>query len=286
MRWKFGRQCENIIDLLKLPGSKRLKGGAIGGVLIVLVAIYFWVNQGTVLDDSSDPDQQQSYTFQPDNLSDREKELTDFISVVLADTEDIWKKIFSEKGGRYRKPKLVLFRTEVQSSCDAAGASTGPFYCPADQTVYIDLSFFQELKDRLDAPGDFSQAYVIAHEIGHHVQKLIGITAKAQEARQLMSKKESNRVSVKLELQADCYAGIWANHADKVRNIIEPGDIEEALNAASRIGDNRLQQQAKEGYVVPDPFTHGSSAQRIRWFRTGHKTGSLEDCDTFSAIQL
>jgi len=203
----------------------------------------------------------------------------------LADTEDTWRTLFRQMGGAYQDPKLVLFTGAVQSACGFAQAAVGPFYCPGDQKVYIDLGFFQELKNRFQAPGDFAQAYVIAHEIGHHVQNLLGISAKVQSLRDRVSAAEANDLSVRLELQADCLAGVWAYHAHQSRQILEAGDVEEGLNAANAIGDDRLQMQAK-GYVAPDSFTHGSSAQRVRWFKRGIAGGDLRQCDTFNAAQL
>ena len=207
------------------------------------------------------------------------------MSVVLAETEDVWKDIFTRYGERYSDPKLVLFTGGVRSACGYGAAQMGPFYCPNDEKVYIDLSFYQELRDRFKAPGDFAQAYVIAHEIGHHVQKLLGIADQVEAARQRMDQGQANALQVRMELQADCFAGIWANHTQESKNIIEPGDIEDALNAASAIGDDRIQKQT-QGYVVPDAFTHGSSAQRVRWFKRGYESGKLDACDTFNTNQL
>ncbi len=204
---------------------------------------------------------------------------------MLADTEDVWTQVFKERGQTYQKPKLVLFSGMVQSACGYAQAAMGPFYCPGDRKVYIDLAFYKDLQQQLHSPGDFARAYVVAHEIGHHVQKLLGISDQVDQARRQLSKKEFNKVSVRLELQADCFAGVWTNRADRMRGILEPGDIEEALNAASNIGDDRLQKQAK-GYVTPDSFTHGSSAQRVRWFNQGYQAGDINSCNTFEARSL
>jgi predicted metalloprotease len=214
-----------------------------------------------------------------------EKQLVDFVSAVLADTEDSWNELFRQAGKSYREPQLVLFRQAVATACGTGSAQIGPFYCPSDQKVYLDLSFFDELKSRHGAPGDFAQAYVIAHEIGHHVQTLSGISAKVHKAKKSLSQVEANRLSVKQELQADCYAGIWAHDARRSRQILESGDIEEGLAAASAIGDDRLQKQAR-GYVTPDSFTHGSSKQRVTWFKTGLSEGTLKACDTFAAGSL
>jgi predicted metalloprotease len=219
----------------------------------------------------------------PPELSPAEKEMGDFVAVVLADTEDTWKAIFQQAGGVYREPTLVLFTSRVNSACGMATAAVGPFYCPGDQRLYIDLSFFQDLKNRHDAPGDFAQAYVIAHEVGHHVQTLMGISEEVRQAGRGRSQAEVNALSVKQELQADCFAGVWGHAANTERQILDPGDLEEALNAATAIGDDRLQQEAGRG-VVPDSFTHGSSAQRVEWFRRGFESGEVASCDTFAGI--
>jgi predicted metalloprotease len=208
-----------------------------------------------------------------------------FVSKVLADTEDTWRAIFRQSGRQYQDPKLVLFTGATPTACGTGQTAMGPFYCPPDQAVYIDLAFYQDLKTRFRAPGDFAQAYVIAHEVGHHVQHLLGITEKVQAARSRASESQSNALSVRLELQADCLAGIWGHHAARVRNILEAGDIEEALNAASAIGDDRIQERAR-GHAVPDTFTHGTAAQRVRWFKRGIESGNLRHCDTFEAAQL
>jgi predicted metalloprotease len=209
-------------------------------------------------------------------------ELRDFVSVVLADTEDVWNDLFRRRNANYREPTLVLFSGAVQSACGFAQAAVGPFYCPADQKVYLDLSFFRDLRDRFGAPGDFAQAYVIAHEVAHHVQNLLGISDKVRAAQQRTGQREANQLSVRLELQADCLAGVWANQAQRSRQILEEGDVEEALGAASAIGDDRLQRQSR-GYVAPDSFTHGSSAQRVEWFRRGLDSGRVDQCDTFGS---
>jgi predicted metalloprotease len=241
--------------------------------------MYFGIDPSVILNSNltGEPQATEQRTVQTSPQEDR---LADFVSVVLADTEDTWDEIFRQAGRSYEKPRLVLFTGSVKSACGYAQSATGPFYCPADRKVYIDLSFYNELKQNLNAPGDFAQAYVIAHEIGHHVQNLLGISAKVQAKRSTLSKTGYNKLSVKLELQADCFAGVWANHADRVRNILEPGDVEEALNAASMIGDDSLQKRSK-GYVVPDSFTHGSSKQRVQWFRTGLSSGEISQCNTF-----
>jgi predicted metalloprotease len=216
-------------------------------------------------------------SYQP---TPEETRLADFVAVVLADTEDTWSAIFESNGLEYQEPVLVMFSGSVQSACGMANAAVGPFYCPADHKVYLDLSFFQDLKQRHGAPGDFAQAYVIAHEVGHHVQKLLGISDKVRNAQRSLGKSEANALSVSLELQADCFAGLWGNHADRSRQLLEKGDIEEALDAASAIGDDRLQKESM-GYVVPESFTHGTSKQRVHWFRKGIESGKVGSCDTF-----
>jgi predicted metalloprotease len=212
-------------------------------------------------------------------------ELADFVSVVLADTEDTWSELFARAGSRYQPPRLVLFSDAVRSGCGVAGSAVGPFYCALDQKVYIDLAFYRDLRDRFRAPGDFAQAYVIAHEVGHHVQNLTGTSDQVHDLRGRVSEREGNALSVRLELQADCYAGVWAHHADRTRQLLEQGDVEEGLAAAAAIGDDRIQRQT-QGQVVPESFTHGSSEQRVRWFRTGLQSGSVESCDTFGAGSL
>jgi predicted metalloprotease len=222
---------------------------------------------------------------QPQAISPAQRELADFVSVVLADTEDTWHSLFQKMGRQYKEPRLVLFSGSVRSACGTAGSAVGPFYCPADQKVYIDLSFYNDLKNRHGAPGDFAQAYVIAHEVGHHVQTLLGISNQVHQAKSKVSKAQANQLSVRQELQADCFSGIWAYHADKARQVIEPGDIEEALTAASAIGDDTLQRQM-QGYVRPESFTHGSAEQRVRWFKQGLTTGQVQSCDTFNTNRL
>ena len=217
--------------------------------------------------------------------SETEDDLKKFVSVVLGETEDVWGNLFKQYGENYSDPKLVLFTDGVRSACGMAVSAMGPFYCPSDEKVYIDLSFYRELRDRFKAPGDAAQAYVIAHEVGHHVQKLLGIMDQVEAARQRMGEKAGNALQVRVELQADCFAGIWANKAQEAKKIFEPGDIEQALNAASAIGDDRIQRQT-QGYVVPDSFTHGSSAQRVKWFKRGFESGDMQQCDTFNADDL
>ncbi|MGW8194436.1 MAG: KPN_02809 family neutral zinc metallopeptidase [Desulforhopalus sp.] len=282
MRWKTGRRSSNVEDRRGTRGRvpRGIAGGGLGLLLLVLVGMFFGVDPSMILNSNlgggGGPSLQQTQTA-PNPAEDQ---LADFVSVVLGDTEDTWTAIFRQHGGAYEKPKLVLFSGAVQSACGFAQAATGPFYCPADRKVYIDLRFYNELKNNLNAPGDFAQAYVIAHEIGHHVQNLLGISSQVEAQRARLSKVDFNRLSVMLELQADCFAGVWANYADRMRNILEPGDVEEALNAASMIGDDNMQRRA-QGYVVPDSFTHGSSRQRVAWFRQGLESGDMNSCDTF-----
>jgi len=285
MLWKDSRRSSNVQDRRgrRIPGGA--KGGGIGILIVALVGMYFGIDPALIMNIAGNVQQPATHNSAPVQQSAADKELADFVSVVLADIEDTWHAAFKERGATYREPQLILFTDKVQSACGYAQAAQGPFYCPADQQVYIDLSFYRDLREKLDAPGDFAQAYVIAHEVGHHVQKLIGISDKVHTAQQRLTKKEYNQLSVRLELQADCFAGIWANHADRVKNVVEPGDIEEALHAASSIGDDRLQQQAR-GYVTPDSFTHGSSKQRVHWFKTGYTSGSLETCATFNSNTL
>jgi len=285
MRWRSGRRSSNIEDRRGIRLSRGVKGGGIGMLLLVIVAMYFGVDPSIVLQQGTEMDGGSSIQTIPIQPSAADNELADFVSVVLADTEDTWESLFNQMGGTYEEPNLVVFSGMVESACGYAQAAIGPFYCPRDRKVYIDLSFYRDLKNKMGAPGDFAQAYVISHEVGHHVQNLLGISDKVHAMRRRLSQKEYNKLSVKLELQADCFSGIWAHHAQKMRNILEPGDVEEALNAASMIGDDRLQKQAR-GYVTPDSFTHGTSAQRVTWFNRGFQTGSINTCNTFRAQTL
>jgi hypothetical protein len=296
MLWRSGRRSDNVEDQRGVGGGfgggGMRMGGGIGGLgllVVVVVGLFFGVDPSALLQqlDGSAPDtgyqqdQQSASTGGTGAGTDAEK---DFVSAVLADTEDTWTAVFHDMGRNYVDPHLVLFTDQVRSACGAAETAMGPFYCPGDSKVYIDLAFYDELKRRFEAPGDFAQAYVIAHEVGHHVQHLLGITDKVDAAQGNLSETEANALSVRVELQADCFAGVWAYHA-KERNIVEPGDIEEALNAAAAVGDDRLQRQS-QGTVVPDSFTHGSSAQRVRWFKSGFAKGDLNACDTFDAKTL
>jgi len=279
MRWQMGRRSSNVEDRRGGGGAPAVAGGGLGVILIALIAMFLGVDPSFILEGT------QTSNAPTPLGSGQSDELSEFVSVVLADTEDTWNPIFQQIGRDYQEPTLVLFTNQVDSACGRAQAAVGPFYCPADQKVYIDLSFYQDLRDRHQAPGDFAQAYVIAHEVGHHVQTLLGVSQQVQQAKQRVSQTESNQLSVRQELQADCFAGIWAHHAQRARNILEQGDLEEALNAASQIGDDTLQRQA-QGYVVPDSFTHGSSTQRVRWFKQGFQSGQLNSCDTFNTPQV
>lgn len=281
MRWEGGRRSQNVEDRRGMPARRGgMVGGGIGTVVIVVLVSYFLgVDPGMLLQNMPMDSAVVQDEAAPASVQGADP-LVDFVTVVLGDTEDTWEVIFRDNGSAYQPPQLVLFSGAVNSACGFAQAAMGPFYCPADRKVYIDLSFYEDLHDRFQAPGDFAQAYVIAHEIGHHVQNLLGTSARIQRQRQSVSEAESNALSVRVELQADCYAGVWANQANRARHILEQGDIEEGLNAASAIGDDRLQQQSR-GYVTPDSFTHGSAAQRVLWFRRGLETGMPGQCDTF-----
>ncbi|MDM5197348.1 neutral zinc metallopeptidase [Fictibacillus enclensis] len=279
MKWQGRRQSTNVEDRRGM-GGKTLVGGGLGGIVLVLVVMLLGGNPSDVLNSLSTTSTDNSSV--PYEESDQEKELASFVSVVLADTEDVWKKEFEEEGKEYKNPKLVLYNGTVQSACGTAGSSVGPFYCPGDQKLYIDLSFYQELKNEFHAPGDFAMAYVIAHEVGHHVQNLLGTMN--QGSRQNLSKTQVNAQSVRVELQADYYAGVWAHEAQGM-DLLEKGDVEEAIRAASAVGDDTLQKKA-QGYVVPESFTHGTSEQRMRWFNKGLKNGTIEGGDTFHAKNL
>jgi hypothetical protein len=277
MRWQGSRQSENVEDRRGMRGPA-MAGGGLGMLILVIIVIFLGGDPRPLLRNiqvAPPGGAQQAGPVDP-----AQEELKQFVSVVLADCEDVWTALFRQQGREYVKPKLVLFSGRVQSACGMASSATGPFYCPADQNVYIDLSFYEEMKTRFRAPGDFAQAYVIAHEIGHHVQNQLGLMEPVHRARGRVSEREYNQLSVRLELQADFLAGVWAHHADRMRQILEPGDIEEALNAATAIGDDRLQKQA-QGHVVPDSFTHGTSAQRVRWFKRGFESGDMSRGDTF-----
>lgn len=278
MRWEGDRQSENVEDRRSFaPGPIAISGG-LGTIILVVVVALLGGDPMALLQQAPPPGGGGPPAAAPAPAgADKDRE---FVAVVLADTEDVWNELFRRMGRRYDPPKLVLFTSQVRSACGLADAAVGPFYCPNDQKVYIDLRFFQELSERFGAPGDFARAYVIAHEVGHHVQNLLGTMNEVQRTRERSDRTEANRLSVRLELQADFYAGVWAHHAQKMKNILEAGDIDDGLRAASAVGDDRLQRQAR-GYVVPDSFTHGSSAQRVYWFKKGLRSGDLREGDTF-----
>ena len=286
MRLDDERESDNVEDRRGSGGGFSMGGGkgiGIGTIALALVAMYFGVDPSLVMNIGQGMSQNTSVEAKPIPANDPDAK---FVAKVLASTEDTWGKIFQASGQQYPAPKLVLFSGQTPTACGSGQAAAGPFYCPGDQKVYIDLSFYQEMKDRFHAPGDFAQAYVIAHEIGHHIQNLQGISDKVQQARQnARNEAESNAYSVRLELQADCYAGVWAMHADGENRILEAGDVEEAMTAAAAIGDDALQKQA-QGYAVPDSFTHGTSQQRMRWFNQGLNTGDIKKCDTFSVASI
>lgn len=280
MRWQDRRRSDNVEDLRGSPGKKGLALGGVGGIIVAV--IYFLLG--------GDP-QQVMQTLQTSGtesaqetveLSESQRQMGEFVAVVLADTEDVWNELFRREGLQYREPKLVLFSGAVESACGFAQAATGPFYCGGDEKVYMDLDFFDELQRRLGFSGDFACAYIVAHEVGHHVQQQLGIMDKMAELRQNADETEANRLLVRLELQADFLAGVWAHHAQKMKQILQAGDIEEAVRAAGAVGDDRIQKRA-QGYVVPDSFTHGTSAQRMYWFKLGLETGDLNRGDTFNA---
>ncbi|QIR38913.1 flagellar biosynthesis protein FlgM [Tolypothrix sp. PCC 7910] len=283
MRWEFGRRSTNVEDRRGSRISAPVVGGGIGAVILSVIVALLGGDPSVIWEQQpSDRPYSQSPQTQRSANSDR---MADFVSVVLADTEDTWSSLFQQQGRTYREPTLVLYSDAVESACGFTRSAVGPFYCPSDQKLYIDLSFYEDLKNRYQAPGDFAQAYVIAHEVGHHVQNLMGISQQVRSLQRQADQVEANQLSVRQELQADCFAGVWAYHADRSRQILETGDIEEALNAASSIGDDRLQSQAR-GYVIPESFTHGSSDQRVRWFKRGIQTGNPEQCNTFTATNL
>ena len=278
MKWSGGRRSGNVIDARGRGMGVPVVGGGLGMAVLALV-VYLLGGDPSVITDNVPQQPAQNAPTEPGAPPD---EASEFVRVVLGDTEDTWNTIFRDKFGRdYPEPELVLFSDAVQSACGSAQAAMGPFYCPRDRRVYIDLGFYRELRDRFGAPGDFAQAYVIAHEVGHHVQTVTGTSSQVGEARARAGRTESNALSVRQELQADCYAGVWANHAQRVRNVVEPGDIDEALQAAAAIGDDRIQKETR-GRVSPESFTHGTSAQRQTWFKRGYESGQMDSCDTFS----
>ena len=289
MKWEGNRESSNVEDRRGSGGGRAVFGGrSIGIGTIVIALVGGWalgINPLTLLGVLSGGGADGVQVQQPARPVPADDTLGRFVSTVLADTEDVWSAVFREQGSQYREPRLVLFRGATPTACGTGQSAMGPFYCPGDQKVYIDLGFSETLRRQLGAPGDFAQAYVIAHEVGHHVQNLLGISGRVDQARPRVSKLEYNRLSVKLELQADCFAGVWANRAQQARQILEDGDVAEAMNAAAKIGDDAL-QRSQGGAVVPDSFTHGSSAQRQQWFNTGLQTGNIQRCDTFSAPGL
>lgn len=276
MRWKGRRGSSNVEDQRRASPCAMGFGGGIVGFILVLVIWYMGGDPRPLLQNMQQGAPQEQQDVEPIN-----DEMSEFVSVVLADTEAVWTELFRQEGMNYNEPKLLLFRERIQSACGFASSASGPFYCPADSKVYLDVRFFDEMQERFNAPGDFAQAYVIAHEVGHHVQHLMGLTDRVHEAKGRVSEEEYNQLSVRLELQADYFAGVWAHHAEKNWSILEEGDIDEALNAASAIGDDRLQKQA-QGYVVPDSFTHGTSLQRSKWFKLGFRSGRISEGDTFA----
>jgi predicted metalloprotease len=294
MQWRGRRESSNIEDRRGMSygghrGGGRMMlagGGGIGGLIIILLILFMGGDPTALMGPGGPAGEGGPLPFdQPAARSPEEEELAKFVAVVLADTEDVWREQFRQMGRTYREPKLVFFSGKIDSACGFAAAASGPFYCPEDEKIYIDLAFYQELKRRFGAPGDFAQAYVIAHEVGHHVQKQLGATDRVHAMHGRVSEEEYNRASVRLELQADFYAGLWAHHAQRTKNILDPGDVEEALRCAAAIGDDRIQKQS-QGYVVPDSFTHGSSEQRVRWFRKGFESGDIRQGDTFAARDL
>jgi predicted metalloprotease len=278
MRWRGERQSDNVEDRRGMSRGGMAIGGGLGSIVLIALALLFGADPRQLLEQL--PKENQPGTQKSQSNNSQNDEASQFVRVVLASTEDVWTEIFRQQGRTYRKPTLVLFTNQVDSACGIAGAAVGPFYCPGDEKVYIDLSFFRELETRFRAPGDFAEAYVIAHEVGHHLQQLLDTMDRVNSARGRFSEEENNELSVRLELQADFLAGVWAHYAQK-KGVVEPGDIEEALGAASAVGDDRLQRET-QGYVVPDSFTHGTSEQRARWFRKGLETGDIRQGDTFS----
>ncbi len=284
MRWERGRRSANIEDRRGMRVGRPVALGGGASVIVLLLMLFFGVPTGDVSDVEVQPYDQPGVGGTGASADPEQERLKDFVSTVLADTEDTWPALLAEEGVRYDEPRLVLFDEAVQSACGIQGSAVGPFYCPIDQKVYLDLAFFRELEQRFGAPGDFAQAYVVAHENGHHEQNLLGISEQVYAARQRASPKRANELSVLQELQADCFAGVWAHNAQKQRQILEPGDIEEGLGAASAVGDDTIQKRAR-GYVVPESFTHGSAEQRQEWFTRGLEHGTLEACNTFAAAR-
>lgn len=281
MRWRGERQSSNIEDRRGIGGRVAV-GGGLGTIVIVILALLFGADPRQFLEQVPTDGSSGVQSSRP--VNPEEEELKQFVSVVLAKSEDVWHEMFRQNGRQYREPTLVLFTDQVRSACGMAGSAVGPFYCPGDEKVYIDLSFYEELRRRFNAPGDFAQAYVVAHEVGHHVQNLLDISDQVDAMQRRVSEREANQLSIRLELQADFFAGVFARYVQK-QGILEPGDIEEALRAASAVGDDQIQRRTT-GHVVPDSFTHGTSEQRLRWFRKGYETGDMRQGDTFSATSL
>ena len=284
MRWQGRRKSENVEDRRGIGGRGVAVGGGLGGLVIVVLYVLLGGNPSEITQNLQ-VDGPMSSTGAGQPLSEKDKELGDFVAVVLADIEDVWRAQFQKMGKQYREPRLVLFTGQVESACGYASAASGPFYCPGDSKVYIDLSFFEDMQRKLGAPGDFALAYVIAHEVGHHIQNLLGINDQVMAQRDRRSQREFNQLMVRMELQADFLAGVWAHYAQRATDFIEKGDIEEGINAAGAVGDDRIMKRT-QGYVVPDAFTHGTSEQRVRWFRKGLETGDLRQGDTFAAAVL
>jgi uncharacterized protein len=277
MQWRNRRRSSNVEDR-RGKGMGKFVGGGVTGIIFLVLYLIMGGNPTDVIDSGSPPASEYRAT-------EEEQELKEFVSVVLAETEDTWSKIFAANGADYREPVLVLYTGRVQSACGISGSAAGPFYCPGDEKLYIDLSFYQELKSKFQAPGDFAMAYVVAHEVGHHIQNLMGITDQMASLRQQLSPEDYNQYSIRLELQADFFAGVWAHHASRIKGLVEEGDIEEALTAASAIGDDNIQKRS-QGYTVPESFTHGTSEQRMRWFKKGYQTGDFNQGNTFEAERL
>jgi len=284
MKWLGRRESGNMEDRRSISGGKVAIGGGAIGLIILLINAFMGGDSSQLLNEVQQQMQQSGNQTEAAPLSKEDEEMGKFVSVVLADTEDVWHKIFEENGMQYEEPKLVLFRNSVETACGGASSASGPFYCPADKKVYMDLAFFEELKTRFGAKGgDFAIAYVIAHEIGHHVQTLLGTSAKVRQLQENLSEAKANKLSVALELQADFYAGLWTHYNEQKNQVLEAGDIEEALSAANAVGDDAIQKKM-QGHVVPDSFTHGSSEQRMYWFNRGYKSGDIKQGDTFAEV--
>lgn len=284
MKWQGRRTSDNVEDRRGISGKGLAVGGGVGGILIVLLFMILGGNPDEIMQSVQQPGLDASPGMtQP--LSEQDRREGEFVGVILAETEDVWHRIFQQNGSTYREPRLVLFTDQISSACGYAGGASGPFYCPGDERVYIDLGFFKEMQTQLGASGDFALAYVIAHEVGHHVQNLLGINNEVMAQRDRLNEVEFNRLMVRMELQADFLAGVWAYHAERTAGLLEQGDIEEGINAAGAVGDDRIMKQT-QGYVVPDAFTHGTSEQRVRWFLKGYQTGDISQGDTFNADRV